>query len=71
MTSPFTLKYLINCFYIQVVDLQNELKISKEKNQEIINDYEVLQNYIVRKQQMNEGGQLLSEKNVSIIKHMA
>lgn len=61
------IKYIF--FILQVVDLQNELKIGKEKYQEIINDYEVLQNYVIKKQQMTEGVQLISENNVSIIKH--
>lgn len=61
------IKYIF--FILQVVDLQNELKIGKEKYQELINDYEVLQNYVIKKQQMTEGVQLISENNVSIIKH--
>lgn len=53
---------------IKVVELQNELKINNQKYLEIINDYEVLKNYIINKQQITDGVKLISENKVSILK---
>jgi len=56
-----------NLFNLQLLDLQKELKESKQKYQEIVNDFEIMKNYVIKKEKNTEGVQMISEKNVSIV----
>jgi len=47
--------------------LQKELKESKQKYQEIINDFEIMKNYVIEREKKTEGLQLISKKSVSIV----
>lgn len=59
----------LNYFVSQVFDLQKKLKNSEQKYKEILNDYEVMKNYVIKKQKMTEGVQSISEMNVSIVSY--
>ncbi|XP_022168561.1 golgin subfamily A member 4-like [Myzus persicae] len=48
---------------LKLLDLQKELKESKQKYQEIVNDFEIMKNYVIKKEKNTEGIQLISEKN--------
>lgn len=59
-------KFKLTYCNLQLLDLQKELKDYEQKYNELFNDYEVVKNYIIQTQQITEGVQLVSEKNVSI-----
>lgn len=56
----------VSCFYLQFKHLEEELTNSKQKYSEIVNgDYQVMKNYLMERQNLNEDVQSVSEKNVS------
>jgi len=57
----------VNYFILQIFDYQKKLKDSEQKYNEILNDYEVMKNYVIKKQQITDNLLLVTEKNVSVI----
>ncbi|KAL4107286.1 hypothetical protein QTP88_017654 [Uroleucon formosanum] len=52
---------------LKLLDLQKELKESKQKYQEIVNNLEIMKNYVIKKEKNSEGIQLISEKNDNLV----
>ncbi|CAI6360394.1 unnamed protein product [Macrosiphum euphorbiae] len=52
---------------LKLLDLKKELKESKQKYQEIVNDLEIMKNYVIKKEKNTEGIQLISEKNDNLV----
>lgn len=50
-------------FELKLLDLQKELKESKLKYQEIINDFEIMKNYVIEREKKTQGLQLISKKS--------
>ncbi|VVC38032.1 Hypothetical protein CINCED_3A004058 [Cinara cedri] len=52
-------------FELKLLDLQKELKDCEQKYNELVNDYEVMKNYVIKTQQITDSAQL-TEKNSNV-----